>query len=93
MNKGKDFRVGVRVDCLSDFLGVNRISPPVLHHDRSAATPLYVFFHPPTEDTVLADDRLVTRLEKIDECRLHSCRSRRRERNSQIVLGLEGELQ
>ena len=60
MNKGENFGIGMRLDRLRYLLGVDRITPPILHHYRSTAAALDIFFHSPAKDTVLADNSLVT---------------------------------
>ena len=60
MHKSQQLSLRISGEGLFDFLGVNRISPAVLNHNRSRATALDIFFHASAKDAVLADDYCVT---------------------------------
>ena len=81
MNKGQDLRIRVSLQCRFSLGGINGNTPFILNHDRGAATALHIFLHAATEDTVLADDHLVTRLNQVDKTHLHTGRTRCRHRH------------
>ncbi len=72
MYEGDDSGVGVGLDRLLQLVRINGATPFVLDHDRLAAAAFNVLLHAAAENTILADDDLVTGLYKIDKTHFHA---------------------
>jgi hypothetical protein len=81
-------RVAVLFERVLKLVGVNRLTPFVLDHDRRGAATLDVFDHASTEDPVSAHDHLVARRDHVDEAVLHADRAGARDREGERVLRL-----
>ena len=61
MHKCQNFRVGICLQRLFDFLWIDGFPPVILDHNRNAAGAFGVLFHASAEYAILRDDHLVTR--------------------------------
>ena len=55
MYEGEHLGVWITLYRISNFFGINRVTPPVLHHHGSPPAALNVFLHSPTKDAVLTN--------------------------------------
>ena len=93
MDEGERPGAGIGLDGGLRFFQIDHRSPVIRDHDGGRSGAGDVFLHAPAEDAVLADDHRIARLDQIDEGRFHARRSRRRDRQGQLVARLEGVLQ
>ena len=90
MNESHGLGIRIGIQCIGDFLWIDRLAPGVFDDHGCAAEALHVLDHAAAEDPVTADDDLVARLDEIDEASLHADRTRSGNGEGQRVLGLEG---
>ena len=93
MYKSQGLGIGIICQCLLSLVDIDSGTPFVFNHDGLSPTAFNVFLHAATKYTILADNDLVAWLQQIHKDSFHAGRTRCRNRESKLVLGLKGELQ